>query len=347
MPTAPVDANGTVLFFEDTGSLAGDYLTLVLLHGSGCHGEAFRSLNPFAAQYNLRLVTVNRRDYPGSTPLSDDDVAAVKSTDEDRRTEFFRKQAFELAAFLAWFVQQETIPSFVIDGEGRRHGGIVLLGWSHSTAFTLDLLANGDRLPSQVRDVLEPYMRGLCAYDVSSQVFGFPDPESRKFSHPWLDSDLCCLEKYSKFVSHFLSYFAHGNLEARDVSTLSEVPLVDPPPTVDTLHVDMLVQVSYPKAMFRWENAENLRATPRVLERTNRVFDEAGHWPRCRFVLVWCAQSVWPMAWGAWEMEKLYEKKVGLGRAVRPFEAIMIKDGSHAVHYEEPERICKLFSERL
>lgn len=46
---------------------------------------------PFAVQYNLRLVLLNFRDYPGSTPLSPDDLdnlrgPSVESRDARRNT---------------------------------------------------------------------------------------------------------------------------------------------------------------------------------------------------------------------------------------------------------------------
>ena len=42
MPTAPVDNNGTVLSFEDTGTPRGTstYLTVILVHGILFHGGA-------------------------------------------------------------------------------------------------------------------------------------------------------------------------------------------------------------------------------------------------------------------------------------------------------------------
>ena len=40
MPTAPVNNQGVVVYYEDTGAPEGceDYLTLVLLHGLSFHG---------------------------------------------------------------------------------------------------------------------------------------------------------------------------------------------------------------------------------------------------------------------------------------------------------------------
>ena len=39
MPTAPVDSDGSVLYYEDTGAPDGskDYTTLVLIHGTCFH----------------------------------------------------------------------------------------------------------------------------------------------------------------------------------------------------------------------------------------------------------------------------------------------------------------------
>ena len=96
MPTAPVDNYGTVLYFEDSGPPPGstDYVTLVLVHGTCFHSGSYKFIRvpqfgiglttavtavykpmiPFAAQHNLRLVLLNMRGYPGSTPYSTEEL---------------------------------------------------------------------------------------------------------------------------------------------------------------------------------------------------------------------------------------------------------------------------------
>ena len=38
MPYGPVDDKGTQLYYEESGSLEGGYLTVVLVHGTSFHG---------------------------------------------------------------------------------------------------------------------------------------------------------------------------------------------------------------------------------------------------------------------------------------------------------------------
>lgn len=92
-----------MLYFEDSGApeSSSDYVTLILVHGamvnSGmpsapdrfgfeqgysymCSG-VFRRMLPFASANNLRLVLVNKRDYRGSTPYSQEELKDLASPD--------------------------------------------------------------------------------------------------------------------------------------------------------------------------------------------------------------------------------------------------------------------------
>lgn len=119
---------------------------------------------PFAAAHRLRLVLVNRRGYPGTTPLSESDLDAIASSDSTTRAGYFEQRALELGEFMAWFVQKEKIPTYTISQDNKPEGGIVLLGWSSGTTSTIGLLALQDKVPAGIQAALEPYFRSLCIF---------------------------------------------------------------------------------------------------------------------------------------------------------------------------------------
>lgn len=121
----------------------------------------FKRLLPLAPQYNIRLVLVNRRDYPNSSPYTDKDLEKLKSTDDWSQNEFAKGRAEEYATFIKQFVEQERIPEMTADG---KDGGIVLLSWSSGVAYTIPLLSFADCLSEDVRGAIEPYLRSYVSF---------------------------------------------------------------------------------------------------------------------------------------------------------------------------------------
>lgn len=135
MPTAPVDNNGTELYYEDTGDVPGstDYTTLVIYHGSAFTGseciavaaasafwlsssahmllDTFHKLNPLGAANNIRLVILNRRDYAGSTKYTDENLKDLNAGDKS----FMERLGLEVAFFLLWFAAKHDIPKISLD----------------------------------------------------------------------------------------------------------------------------------------------------------------------------------------------------------------------------------------
>ena len=131
----------------------------------------FAPMLQFAAAYRARLVLVNRRDYPGSTPFSDTELAALGSGNLRTRAKALAQQGLDIGLFLAWLVREEEIPPVSIDPDGNRRGGIALVAWSLAHTPSVGFLAHADALPADARRALEPCLRAYC-------IFGkrFPSP---------------------------------------------------------------------------------------------------------------------------------------------------------------------------
>lgn len=185
MPLAPVDSSGTQLFYQDTGVPLGcdEYKTLVLIHGAIFNGgecsfsrvqaltyqkvaanvfiATFKPLFDYNARHRIRLVSVNMRDYRGSTPYTDFDLAELRSGEKERQRSVIRGHGLEIAAFLVWFIQKENTPPLSRDG---RAGGLTLLGWSWGNAMTMAFLSQASELPADDRDLLTTHLRSLIIF---------------------------------------------------------------------------------------------------------------------------------------------------------------------------------------
>jgi hypothetical protein len=119
---------------------------------------------PFARPNSLRIVLVNRRDYPHSTPLSCAELALIgpDASLEDRAA-FFRARGVELANFLAWFAcAQDIHPTEEVDG--RTSGGMAIAAWSSANNVAMALFGNLDTLPKETLHAIRPYLRTYIHY---------------------------------------------------------------------------------------------------------------------------------------------------------------------------------------
>ena len=128
-----------------------------------CCIGGFRSLIPYAESNNTRFVFVNRPDFPGSDPYTEDErqqLVLAQDSAEAQATllKFMADRAWELYDFLVRFVAQEDIP--VANGS---KGGLMLVAWSFGSTWLTAFLSNLTKFP--VNDVdLSPYIRRTILY---------------------------------------------------------------------------------------------------------------------------------------------------------------------------------------
>lgn len=107
---------------------------------------------------------MNRRDYPGSIPISDDERTLLDSADssDDKAEEaigaYMKDRAQDLHDFLEALVLEEHIPL----------GSMVVAGWSFGSTFILALLAYGASLSAKNSSLpLTRYIKRFVTYGVS------------------------------------------------------------------------------------------------------------------------------------------------------------------------------------
>ena len=120
---------------------------------------------PYARKLRTRLVLVNRRDYPGAQPYSEQArrLLSPGTADPDALRSsmscFMKDRALEFAAFLAGLVQEGGIAP----AQRRRNaGGIVLVGWSMGGLWMTAFLAHISSSPYS--QTLRRYVRRIVIY---------------------------------------------------------------------------------------------------------------------------------------------------------------------------------------
>ena len=137
-----------------------------------CYLGTFVKLLPLAHAHNTRIILINRRDYPGTTPYTDEERAALLSCRDvpaddsqaaDRREkllEFLQHRAWEILEFLIHLVKNDHIPPAEND---KNAGGIIVVGWSFGVVWMLALLAYVSSFPEGEID-LSRYVRRVVAH---------------------------------------------------------------------------------------------------------------------------------------------------------------------------------------
>ncbi|EMD32121.1 hypothetical protein CERSUDRAFT_99804 [Gelatoporia subvermispora B] len=62
-----------------------------------------------ASKQNVRMVVVNLRDYPGSTPYSQEELGVIVSHDAQRQSDFMQARGLEIATFIEWLIRKEDL----------------------------------------------------------------------------------------------------------------------------------------------------------------------------------------------------------------------------------------------
>lgn len=122
----------------------------------------FQRLNAFAAPHSLRIISVNRREYPGSSPYSAEELTAFAEGSDDERTNLLAQQGRDLALFLDGLIGQLSLP---------KAGGIALIGWSLGTIFLLSLVASMDTLPATTQDRLSGFVHTVVLFRAYLHLF--------------------------------------------------------------------------------------------------------------------------------------------------------------------------------
>ncbi|KAJ7124504.1 Alpha/Beta hydrolase protein [Mycena epipterygia] len=332
MPTITVK-NDVEFSYTDSGALpSGDYTTVVIIHGHTFHNQSLQRLNPFAQPNNLRIIAVNRREYPGSSAYSAQELTTFNEGTETERASLLAQQGYDLALFVDGLIQELSLPTT---------GGIALVGWSLGTVFLLSLVASIGTLPTASKDRLAGFVRTVVMLQPPSLALGLPDPPG-KFT-PHTDPDIASDARGPAFAKWVSSYFIHGDLSTRNVEQLTydnKDPLKQA--TVETIEPSVLFSIA---GFAPAEKCDNTLVLPPfeglVAKQTNKaLFDPAvrSAWSNTKFWHLYGNAEPWNVIYAAWFLE-------GKSTPELPINVKLIEGCNHFVVWEDPEKVINELKE--
>ncbi|KAJ7124487.1 hypothetical protein C8R44DRAFT_703962 [Mycena epipterygia] len=338
MPSLTLQS-GVKFFYTDSGAISDDsdeYATLVIIHGHTFHSGTFQRLNPFAEPNSLRIISVNRREYPGSSAYSAQELNAFVDGSETERDSLLEQQGRDLALFLDGLINELSLP---------KSGGIALIGWSLGTIFLLSLVASIETLPIATQDKLAGFVHTVVLLQPPSLALGLPTPVGWHIPHT--DPDIAPEARGPAFARWISSYFIHGDLSTHNIDHLT-YNNTDPlkMATIESLKPEELSSIADFTPGEKYDNIVGLAPFQGpVFKQTNKaLFDPVvrGAWHNTRFWNVYGSAEPWNIIYAAWFLE---DQSIA---ANTPELAINIKiiDGSnHFLVWEDPEKAIKELKE--
>jgi hypothetical protein len=107
---------------------------------------------------------LNRRDFHGSTPYSDDELAIIQDGNNPKALKQFRAdRGHEIGRFIYNIIEKEHLPH-VKHKATEIEGGVVLMGWSLGNSFGFAMLAHMRSMHPEMAVVLQEYVHTYIAF---------------------------------------------------------------------------------------------------------------------------------------------------------------------------------------
>ncbi|KAF9063853.1 Alpha/Beta hydrolase protein [Rhodocollybia butyracea] len=322
------------------------YETIILVHGNSFSNAIFKHLLPLKNEFNLRIVALNRRGFAGSTQFFTWDEEALAAISEETKSEFHALRGVEILRFIDGFIQHECC-------DGKSIGGIMLVGWSLGSTFSLAAIANVDSslLSDETRDRLASYLRAHVLLEPALTSLGLPAPPDSWLSYR--DPNIPTAARGRLFVNLVTAYYDYSDeiLASRDstaaigviVPSISRVPSIYSFSQAEydeivTLTPDSSVDLYYSKVLHRSVRQAYLKACYDTKLRSAlkhmKTWEVAG-------------SRSWAFVWPTyWEIQD-DDAKAGEGEKEK-FIRFMIMEGvNHFMHWDEPVQTMKTFKEIL
>lgn len=173
MPTLTVRKD-VEFHYTDSGPIPNTpYTTVIIIHGHTFHNgtllELYRSYKlltqtiigifqrtlPIASAHSLRVICVNRREYPGSSPYTAEELRVIAHGCDAERKEFLHQEGILFALFIDGLIQQLSLP---------KEGGVAVAGWSLGTVLSFGVLSSIHDLPEDTQGRLKTYIRSFILW---------------------------------------------------------------------------------------------------------------------------------------------------------------------------------------
>ena len=113
-----------------------------------------------AKDHGMRVFSLARRDFKGSTPFTETELEQIRGNDEDMHRQFLRDRGFEIAQFLVALIEKFKLPA--VDRNGQ--GGLSIMGWSLGNMILYAFANYFSTYPKRVKDHLKSYLGSLICW---------------------------------------------------------------------------------------------------------------------------------------------------------------------------------------
>lgn len=114
----------------------------------------FHPLFPLAPGHGLRLITLNRRAYEGTTPYTEEEVKVIEDGNAEKSAKLWEKQGIYLALFVDRAIQKLNLVK----------GTVAIVGWSLGSMFVLLLSAAILKLHEETRARLKDHVNSIILW---------------------------------------------------------------------------------------------------------------------------------------------------------------------------------------
>lgn len=314
---------------------------------------------PFASQHNSRLVLVNRRDYPGSVPFTDEERERLRASERPD------VEGLEALSILLSYSQDRAIEfhdmlrSFV-STQGLSEKSVVVICWSFGSAWLTQFLAHVPSLPTE-QPQLHKYIKRVVwlgefhlflshhrtltlRLDPPYHALGYPPPST--FYNPLTDSSHPVGEGIKLFPAWVSGYYTHGD-SAHELE--HRTPLQEPPPTILTMTPSEVAMALFPGpgevggsdevflhsgvrcGLWQILRQRALFISPPSLDASDDEKENLRGWNDLELRYVWCDHSVWELPWATWALQEELAEAAKAGREVRKVTLMRLRKANHFV----------------
>jgi len=361
-----VNEQGIELAYIDSGPPEGreSYRTLIAIHGYGWSSAVFQKALPEAKKKGIRLIALNRRQFPESTPYSEEELAFLKQPNFDRTKSlvFMQKRSFELIGFVHHAIEKLSLPALSSDGVGN----ITILAWSLGNIYSFSIMGcfNDSELPVPFKKTVKECISSIILFDPPVEACGIRPTEEY---HSWPEkifaenqdpNDPGNPAKAAKAIFDWTTgwyQYDHSSLEIKreDFIESNNHP-IRPPTTESAPDAQDLLASAYPpsyesenlitaglslgayrvialyvldKAKRHRKDREEVRAPFSGVGEEDLLADKKLSW-------LWCENAAWPCAFSP----HLHRREFGFDGSDPKRQMVALPNANHFLQWEDPER---------
>nr|GAT56755.1 predicted protein [Mycena chlorophos] len=319
--------NDLEFFYLDSGTtgLKSTHTTLFALHGGSFFSGTFKRLLVAAPNHGFRIIAINRRGYPSSTPYSSAEAERILTGGEEARAAYLAETGRDLALLLDGLITELSIPS-----------DIMLLGWSHGNVSLLALVdtIRGPSLPGATKDRLRQRVKDVVLFQANIDGLGIEYPPG--LISPPLDPSIPPEDLGKVWAAWGSSHFLHGDLSTHSLDQLtSSHTNPNKRPTIDSGELKLdehFVGVEEIAVDISILQPKWMAALDAVVQRV--LFREpSGE----RYWVIYGTAEMWTPIYTAWELERrLAEAKNSADVHFKGMEG-----ANHMVVWEDPDAVLR------